>query len=83
MYAYPNRTEFFHYTGDYNRICLETGVLCPHSLTSYNAALARTRAHNEVNFSQLKSLKSLRVAPHRACDIAWAILHNNAPSETI
>jgi len=27
------------------------------------------------------SEKSLRVSPDRACDIAWAILHNIVPSE--
>ncbi|XDV12371.1 hypothetical protein PO909_001066 [Leuciscus waleckii] len=50
----------------------------------YNAAIARTRAHIEMTFGQLKGifqcLKSLRVAPDRACDIivACAILHNIA-----
>uniref|UniRef100_A0A8C1P7X1 Putative nuclease HARBI1 n=1 Tax=Cyprinus carpio TaxID=7962 RepID=A0A8C1P7X1_CYPCA len=50
----------------------------------YNAALARTRARIEMTFGQLKErfqcLKSLRVAPDRACDIivACAILHNIA-----
>jgi len=48
---------------------------CPKPQTSYNATLARTRAHKEVNFSQLKCLK--------ICDIAWAILHNIAPSEKL
>jgi len=44
--------------------------------------ISRTRAHNEMSFSQLKGrflgLKSLRVAPDRACDITCAILHNIA-----
>uniref|UniRef100_A0A673NKF7 DDE Tnp4 domain-containing protein n=1 Tax=Sinocyclocheilus rhinocerous TaxID=307959 RepID=A0A673NKF7_9TELE len=55
----------------------ETGAI-------YNAALARTRAHIEMTFGQLKErfqcLKSLRVAPDRACNIivACAVLHNIA-----
>ncbi|XP_016115435.1 putative nuclease HARBI1 [Sinocyclocheilus grahami] len=49
--------------------------------TRYNAALARTRARIEITFGQLKGrfqcLKSLRVAPDRACNIvACAVLHN-------
>uniref|UniRef100_A0A9J7Y7K9 Putative nuclease HARBI1 n=1 Tax=Cyprinus carpio carpio TaxID=630221 RepID=A0A9J7Y7K9_CYPCA len=76
--------------------CLETGYACrqyfmtpfpdpnPGPQTRYNAALARTRAHIEMTFGQLKErfqcLKSLRAAPDRACDIivACAILHNIA-----
>lgn len=56
----------------------------PGPQTHYNAALARTRARIEMTFGQLKErfqcLKSLRVAPDRACDIivACAILHNIA-----
>uniref|UniRef100_A0A8C1KSX7 Putative nuclease HARBI1 n=1 Tax=Cyprinus carpio TaxID=7962 RepID=A0A8C1KSX7_CYPCA len=56
----------------------------PGPQTRYNAALARTRARIEMTFGQLKErfqcLKSLRVAPDRACDIivACAILHNIA-----
>ncbi|XP_056619728.1 putative nuclease HARBI1 [Triplophysa dalaica] len=56
----------------------------PGPQTRYNAALARTRARIEMTFGQLKGrfqcLKSLRVAPDRACDIivACAILHNIA-----
>uniref|UniRef100_A0A3Q2PDQ6 Putative nuclease HARBI1 n=1 Tax=Fundulus heteroclitus TaxID=8078 RepID=A0A3Q2PDQ6_FUNHE len=52
--------------------------------TRYIAALARTRARIEMTFGQLKQrfqcLKSLRVAPDRACDIivACVILHNIA-----
>uniref|UniRef100_A0A8C1LLB7 DDE Tnp4 domain-containing protein n=1 Tax=Cyprinus carpio TaxID=7962 RepID=A0A8C1LLB7_CYPCA len=54
----------------------------PGPQTRYNAALARTRARIEMTFGQLKErfrcLKSLRVAPDRACDIivSCAILHN-------
>ncbi|RXN22861.1 nuclease HARBI1 [Labeo rohita] len=56
----------------------------PGPQTRYNAALARTRARIEMTFGQLKGrfqcLKSLRVAPDRACDIivACAVLHNIA-----
>ncbi|RXN06831.1 microtubule-associated tumor suppressor candidate 2-like isoform X1 [Labeo rohita] len=56
----------------------------PGPQTRYNAALARTRARTEMTFGQLKGrfqcLKSLRVAPDRACDIivACAVLHNIA-----
>ncbi|XP_039454374.1 putative nuclease HARBI1 [Oreochromis aureus] len=56
----------------------------PGPRTRYNAALARTRARIEMTFGQIKGrfhcLKSLRVAPDRACDIivACAILHNIA-----
>ncbi len=54
----------------------------PGPQTRYNAALARTRI--EMTFGQLKGrfqcLKSLRVAPERACNItvACAVLHNIA-----
>ncbi|XP_076745051.1 neurotrimin isoform X9 [Maylandia zebra] len=56
----------------------------PGPQTRYNAALARTRARIEMTFGQIKGrfqcLKSLRVAPDRACDIivACAVLHNIA-----
>ncbi len=56
----------------------------PGPQTHYNAALARTRARIEMTFGQLKGrfqcLKSLRVAPDRACDITvtCAVLHNIA-----
>ncbi|XP_019217520.2 putative nuclease HARBI1 [Oreochromis niloticus] len=56
----------------------------PGPRTRYNAALARTRARIEMTFGQIKGrfqcLKSLRVAPDRACDIivACAVLHNIA-----
>ncbi|XP_053366807.1 putative nuclease HARBI1 [Clarias gariepinus] len=55
---------------------------CPQA--RYNAALTRTRARIEMTFGQLKGrfqcLKSLRVAPDRACDItvACTVLHNIA-----
>jgi len=80
-YAYPNRTEFFLYTGDYSRIlpgdrCFMTPF--PDQLQCHSS---QDKGTQWVNFSQLKCLKSLRVAPDRACDIAWAILHNIAPSE--
>jgi len=47
-----HKTEFFHYTGDYSRILLGDRFFITPFPDSYNAALARTRAHNEVNFSQ-------------------------------
>ncbi len=96
-YCGPNRTAFYHCTGDYDGILVgDRGYACrqyfmtpfpdpnPGPQTRYNAALARTRARIEITFGQLKGrfqcLKSLRVAPDRACDInvACAVLHNIA-----
>ncbi len=95
-YCGPNRTAFYHCTGDYDGILVgDRGYACrqyfmtpfpdpnPGPQTRYNAALARTRARIEMTFGQLKGrfqcLKSLRVAPDRACDIvACAVLHNIA-----
>ncbi len=96
-YCGPNRTAFYHCTGDYDGILVgDRGYACrqyfmtpfpdpnPGPQTRYNAALARTRACIEMTFGQLKGifqcLKSLRVAPDRACDInvACAVLHNIA-----
>lgn len=66
-YAEPNKTAFFHYTGDFDGILLgDRGYACrqyfmtpfpdpnPGPQTRYNAALARTRARIEMTFGQLK-----------------------------
>uniref|UniRef100_A0A3B4GY45 DDE Tnp4 domain-containing protein n=1 Tax=Pundamilia nyererei TaxID=303518 RepID=A0A3B4GY45_9CICH len=85
-YFGPDITAFLHYTGYACRQYFMTPFPDPNPgpQTRYNAALARTRARIEMTFGQIKGrfqcLKSLRVAPDRACDItvACAVLHNIA-----
>ncbi len=66
-YCGPNRTAFYHCTGDYDGILVgDRGYACkqyfmtpfpdpnPGPQTRYNAAPARTRARIEMTFGQLK-----------------------------
>jgi len=96
-YAKPNKTAFFHYTGDFDGIPLgDRGYACrqyfmtpfpgptPGPQTRYNAALARTRARIEMTFGQLKErFQCLRAAPDRACDIIVDMNLNNGDNKNI
>ncbi len=95
-YCGPNRTAFYHCTGDYDGILVgDRGSASrqyfmtpfpdpnPGPQIRYNAALARTRARIEITFGQLKGrfqcLKSLRVAPDRACDMSHVLYYTTLP----